>query len=253
MKTLPLILTAALALSTLPANADEKRDEKADPPRRDEAGSLRLPPKREGESEEARRKRLLELLKKRRESGRERPAESPEARRDREHRPEARRERERDARNSFEELEREIVAAKHAGRHEEAEKLMRRLRDMREHRAREERAHRERAERMRRELELAERERHHREFENPEEAERRMHHLREAAELLGAVGKREEAQRLMMEAESIERHLKARHREDERHGPSNAELAEAIERMQKQIHELYQAIDAIKAHLNQRR
>ena len=264
MKKLLLILATSIAVSVV---ADDDREEKRDQPRRGDAPSFRLPPKPDGESEEARKKRLLELLKKRRGQAAEAPArrgsdrehdeargrgrgpresDAREVRRGREHHGDEHAERDHDAprHNALEEIEQRIIAAKRAGRHEEAEKLTHQLRKMQEHRARDEHAHRDRehaahAERGRRP-----------EAVSVEEAERRMHHLREAAELLGAVGKHDEAQKLAREAHAIEEKLEQHHRGRGHHeGPSNAQLAEAIERMQRQIRELHQAINAINSHL----
>jgi len=192
-----------------------------------------------------RKKRLLEQLKKRRASTEhparqtreqaERANRTERANRDRgrenahnaERRPEGGHDR--DRRADINELERKIDEAKRAGRHEEAEKLMRHFRQMREP-----------SERGKR--------------EESEEAERRVAHLREAAELLGAIGKREESEKLRHEAAAIERRLQQHHRDrGHNEGPSNAELAKAVHGLQEQIQELHQAILEIQKHLNKKR
>lgn len=242
MKIAALLLVATVSLSAIADGKPKKQREKAPHPQ--ETRSHR-PAVKDGESEEARKKRLLEQLKKRRASTEhparqtreqaERANRTERANRDRgrenahnaERRPEGGHDR--DRRADINELERKIDEAKRAGRHEEAEKLMRHFRQMREP-----------SERGKR--------------EESEEAERRVAHLREAAELLGAIGKREESEKLRHEAAAIERRLQQHHRDrGHNEGPSNAELAKAVHGLQEQIQELHQAILEIQKHLNKKR
>ncbi len=232
MKKLILLLAASVSLT---AFADDEREAKRDQPEKRESPSLRLPAK-DGESPAARKERLLDLLKKRREAteaarhrdGDREPVRGARPERAREGHPTPGREHARE------------TVRKPGGERDEHARHERELQERHERAARAERG------RMSGE--------HHPRAMNAEEAERRMHHLREAAGLLAAVGKGDEAEKLEREAMAIGQQLRQHHREREGgHGPSNAELGEAVQQLQKQIQELHRAIKEIHERLAQKR
>ncbi len=86
---------------------------------------------------------------------------------------------------------------------------------------------------------------------NDEEIERRVMHLREAAENLKLAGKEREAQQVWQEAEQLAR----QHSNNRRHGsgPSNAELAEAVNNLQEEVRKLHHIIRGLQNRLNEKR
>ncbi|MHC4549405.1 MAG: hypothetical protein ACYTEZ_11575 [Planctomycetota bacterium] len=82
------------------------------------------------------------------------------------------------------------------------------------------------------------------------EIERRIHHLRVAAENLGAAGYPERARELLQSAEELERKLRA---EGER-GPRGVEqrvreLEETVHQLREEVHELRRMVEEIRQHL----
>ena len=131
-----------------------------------------------------------------------------------------------------------LQAAKRAGKAEEAKRIAHHIEEFRQHHAR---GARERAEQQtRRGREHHDGEHHGRGHDREaEEVERRVHHLREAAKNLAAAGFREQAEQAEREAHEIAQNFRReRAGHHEGHGPSNMELAEAVEKLQRQVHEL---------------
>jgi hypothetical protein len=91
--------------------------------------------------------------------------------------------------------------------------------------------------------------------QGPEAVERRLHHLFAAAENLEAAGRHDLAGQLHREAVQMQEELEHRVRAERGKGPapSNAELAQAVHQLQRQVHELSEVVSKLHRELAERR
>ncbi|MGB0580448.1 MAG: hypothetical protein ACPGVU_12150 [Limisphaerales bacterium] len=287
-----LLLTAVVAITatgfTLTAADDKDKAEKRE---HDKPRSLRDLPAKEHEKRETdvqRKRELLEQMKKRRaqmeRDGKRDRAQDEEAvarkraamakemqerlRRSREHASRERDERQHDeaqkrsAQPSLLERARAAEQARHRGGEREhqgresAEARAHRERDQAASRRREAEHHRaeahQHAEHHRGRGHDDERKGHEPRRVSLEEAERNVHHLREASELLGAIGRTDLARQLGREANEIAEKLERHHRErgEQHEGPSTRELAGGLERLQDHVQHLTRKVQELEKRLN---